>query len=58
MAISFPAAEVAAKHRVELATSERAQGTSLVASARQTLRRCYEPVYSTIFDGDGDGMRF
>ena len=57
MAISFPAAEVAAKQRVELATAS-VHGTSLVAHAGQTLRRCYERVCSTIFDPDGDCMRF
>ena len=58
MAISFPAAEMAAKHRVELATREHARETSLVAHAGQTLKRGYERVCSAIFDGDGDCMRF
>jgi hypothetical protein len=57
MAISFPASEAAAKG-LELEGAERAQGPSLLASAAHLLRRGYERVCSTIFDAEGDCMRF
>ena len=58
MAISFPAAEVAARHQLERAADEPELGASQLTHAGQILRRAYERVCSAVFDPDGDCMRF
>jgi hypothetical protein len=58
MAISFPAPEAAVQERLEREAAEHAQGPSLVAQVATGLKRGYERMCSTIFDPDGDCMRF
>ncbi len=57
MAVSFPAPEAAAKHGAQYETDQRAAIPTLIVSAGDVLRRCYQRACAAIFEGEGDCMR-
>jgi hypothetical protein len=58
MAISFPAPEVATKHRFGRENTDRTQAPTLATQAVRLVKRGYELVSGAIFDAESECMRF